>query len=250
MTQGIVFDKMTLNKDQLKELSMIDVSQRRIKTPDNFYAKKEWKELSKTLLKNYPVCEICIKEGHQSPSKKVHHIVPISKGGSELSEENLICLCESCHKEVHSLIGVRISPQFFLDALNEDLEDEWIPHPNLEHHDNQTIRYLWMNAREMEKEAPEEALKIYKKIFTFLERYDAWCKRHTSELHRNTNFPIDRITLLLEKLNRYEECLKFIERYGLLNDPRGIGPSVIEALNNRKKRIVKKMDKTLSEKAL
>ena len=123
MTQGIVFDKMTLNKDQLKELSMIDVSQRRIKTPDNFYAKKEWKELSKTLLKNYPVCEICIKEGHQSPSKKVHHIVPISKGGSELSEENLICLCESCHKEVHSLIGVRISPQFFLDALNEDLED-------------------------------------------------------------------------------------------------------------------------------
>jgi hypothetical protein len=151
---------------------------------------------------------------------------------------------------VHSLIGVRITAQFFLDALTEDFEDEWEPHINLIHHDNQTVRYLWMNAREMEKEAPEKALKIYKKIFTFLERYDAWCKRYTSELHRNTKFPIDRITLLLEKLNRYEECLKFIERYELLNDPRGIGPSVIEALNKRKKRIVQKMDKTLSEKAL
>ncbi len=36
-----------------------------------------------------------------APAKEVHHIVPLSKGGTN-TKANLLCLCETCHNRRHN----------------------------------------------------------------------------------------------------------------------------------------------------
>ena len=42
-----------------------------------------------------PYCEVC-----GEPMKDVHHIIPVKDGGTN-DEDNLICLCRSCHQKAH-----------------------------------------------------------------------------------------------------------------------------------------------------
>ena len=44
---------------------------------------------------NKPYCEVC-----GEPMKDVHHIIPVKDGGTN-DEDNLICLCRSCHQKAH-----------------------------------------------------------------------------------------------------------------------------------------------------
>jgi 5-methylcytosine-specific restriction endonuclease McrA len=44
-------------------------------------------------------CELC---GYKRSSRDVHHIEPISEGGSN-AEDNLISLCPNCHRECHEM---------------------------------------------------------------------------------------------------------------------------------------------------
>ena len=55
---------------------------------------------------NY-TCQYC-KGKHKDPKLEVHHIVFRSQGGSD-KESNLITLCHTCHKDLHS---GKITPKF------------------------------------------------------------------------------------------------------------------------------------------
>lgn len=55
----------------------------------------DWEERRESILAG-AVCEECGRDR----SLHVHHIIPISKGGSH-REENLIVLCEACHSKEH-----------------------------------------------------------------------------------------------------------------------------------------------------
>lgn len=52
------------------------------------------------------LCEMCLKEGRLTPVQEVHHILPVSKGGTH-ARDNLMSLCQSCHTKIHHDLGDR-----------------------------------------------------------------------------------------------------------------------------------------------
>ena len=67
-----------------------------------------WKRIRKLYIKEHPLCELCKKEGRLTPVQEVHHIVPLSSGGSH-SQDNLMSLCKSCHSRLTAKEGGRWS---------------------------------------------------------------------------------------------------------------------------------------------
>ena len=67
---------------------------------------RAWKRIRDRYAAQHPLCEQCLKEGRYTPVEEVHHILPISKGGTH-DEENLMSLCQSCHTRIHRELGDR-----------------------------------------------------------------------------------------------------------------------------------------------
>ena len=57
----------------------------------------------------HPLCEECKKQGKLTPTEEVHHILPLSKGGTH-AESNLMALCKSCHSAITARDGDRWRP--------------------------------------------------------------------------------------------------------------------------------------------
>lgn len=67
---------------------------------------RAWKRIRDRYAKVHPLCESCLEEGRLTPVEEVHHIVPISQGGTH-NENNLMSLCQSCHTKIHLEMGDR-----------------------------------------------------------------------------------------------------------------------------------------------
>ena len=67
---------------------------------------RAWHRIRARYVAAHPLCEQCLKEGRITPVEEVHHIVPISKGGTH-AEDNLMSLCQSCHTKIHHDLGDR-----------------------------------------------------------------------------------------------------------------------------------------------
>ena len=67
---------------------------------------RAWKRIRDRYASEHPLCEICLKEGRYTPVEEVHHILPISQGGTH-ARDNLMSLCQSCHTKIHHEIGDR-----------------------------------------------------------------------------------------------------------------------------------------------
>ena len=70
---------------------------------DSFYHSKEW-EVVRAVAKarDYGLCKDCLCNGMTTLYDTVHHIIPIKVNYSKrLDIDNLISLCESCHKIRH-----------------------------------------------------------------------------------------------------------------------------------------------------
>lgn len=69
-----------------------------------FYSVSRWKTMSQELRKENEICQLCGKR----KSEEVHHIFPFMHQFEDIREEifldkdNLICLCEDCHHQVHA----------------------------------------------------------------------------------------------------------------------------------------------------
>ena len=66
----------------------------------------KWKKIRARYVALHPLCEMCLKEGRYVPVEEVHHIKPLSQGGTH-AESNLMSLCKSCHTKLHMEIGDR-----------------------------------------------------------------------------------------------------------------------------------------------
>ena len=66
----------------------------------------EWKRIRGRYAKEHPLCEMCFKEGKYSLLEEVHHILPVSRGGTNAST-NLMSVCKSCHNKLHVELGDR-----------------------------------------------------------------------------------------------------------------------------------------------
>lgn len=67
---------------------------------------RPWRRIRDRYVRIHPFCEMCLKEGRFVKVEEVHHIVPLSRGGTN-DESNLMSLCRSCHEKIHHDIGDR-----------------------------------------------------------------------------------------------------------------------------------------------
>ena len=62
---------------------------------------RAWKRIRDRYIAAHPLCEQCKRAGKITPAEEVHHILPLSKGGTHV-ESNLMALCKRCHSETVS----------------------------------------------------------------------------------------------------------------------------------------------------
>ena len=67
---------------------------------------RAWKWIRDRYAREHPLCEMCLAEGRLTPVEEVHHIIPVSQGGTH-DRSNLMSLCQSCHTKIHHEIGDR-----------------------------------------------------------------------------------------------------------------------------------------------
>ena len=65
-----------------------------------------WRRIRGLYVKKHPLCERCLEEGRITPVEEVHHIIPLSRGGTN-QFSNLMSLCQSCHTKIHYELGDR-----------------------------------------------------------------------------------------------------------------------------------------------
>lgn len=91
------YHKSLMNKNYNKYCRTYDVNKR--------YGSL-WQRIRNRYVMLHPLCELCLKEGILTPVEEVHHIVPLSKGGTN-DFSNLMSLCKSHHQRLHIELGDR-----------------------------------------------------------------------------------------------------------------------------------------------
>lgn len=67
---------------------------------------RAWQRIRDRYAAAYPFCEECYKRGVLTPTEEIHHIVPLSHGGTH-AEDNLMALCKPCHSRITVEMGDR-----------------------------------------------------------------------------------------------------------------------------------------------
>lgn len=67
---------------------------------------RAWSRIRARYAAAHPLCEECLKNGVFTPVEQVHHILPLSEGGTH-ADENLMSLCAACHARIHAKRGDR-----------------------------------------------------------------------------------------------------------------------------------------------
>ena len=63
----------------------------------------KWDQLSRRFRQDNPLCHDCENNGRVTPSREVHHIVPIDVDPSLMyTRDNLVALCKGCHARRHT----------------------------------------------------------------------------------------------------------------------------------------------------
>lgn len=60
---------------------------------------RSWRRIRDRYIAEHPLCEECQKYGRLTPAEEVHHIIPLSKGGTN-ADSNLMSLCKKCHSSI------------------------------------------------------------------------------------------------------------------------------------------------------
>lgn len=72
---------------------------------------RAWKRIRDRHIAQHPLCEVCKRNGRLTPAEEVHHIVPLSRGGTH-DDSNLMSLCKSCHSEITAKEGGRWTSKY------------------------------------------------------------------------------------------------------------------------------------------
>ena len=87
-----------------------------------FYRSRAWQDVRKVVWdRAHGLCERCMERGEVKPADVVHHVKPLNSENVNdpdvaLNPSNLIALCDECHTEVHTQLGI--------GALNGSKEEE------------------------------------------------------------------------------------------------------------------------------
>lgn len=67
---------------------------------------RAWKRIRDSYISQHPLCEECEKKGKLTKAEEVHHILPLSRGGTH-DRSNLMALCKPCHSAITAKDGDR-----------------------------------------------------------------------------------------------------------------------------------------------
>lgn len=67
---------------------------------------RAWQRIRDRYTAAHPFCEECYKRGALTPTEEIHHIKPLSHGGTH-AENNLMALCKPCHSRITVKMGDR-----------------------------------------------------------------------------------------------------------------------------------------------
>lgn len=67
---------------------------------------RTWKRIRDRYIAAHPLCEQCEQQGRTTLAEEVHHIKPLSQGGTN-DVGNLMSLCTPCHSEITAREGGR-----------------------------------------------------------------------------------------------------------------------------------------------
>lgn len=67
---------------------------------------RAWKRIRDRYIEAHPLCEQCLKAGKYTKAEEIHHILPLSRGGTH-DVKNLMSLCKSCHSKITAQDGDR-----------------------------------------------------------------------------------------------------------------------------------------------
>jgi len=101
---------------------------------------------------------------------------------------------------------------------------------------NDEIRQLIESAKVLEKEHAEKAIEKYKAAIELIRQFDAEC----GEYPRWSRYPVNRLSLLLEKGKDLRASLESIEEYEKYKDPKGLTKSDEGMVTKRKARLENK----------
>ena len=70
---------------------------------------REWKAMRAQVIAAHPFCQRCEQQGIITPSRCVHHVIPIESGRTEAEcrelaygkISNCVALCFQCHADIH-----------------------------------------------------------------------------------------------------------------------------------------------------
>jgi hypothetical protein len=248
--------KKHLTKEMLSEKGMLDVS--KYSRQDNaFYSSNKWRRESKKYKGLHPFCEVCLKENIEKPSEIVHHITPISQDGAPYDENNLLAICKKCHKEIHTGIGIRIDLDFLrnLDQKESTPGDEWWDSglDDLYLDKQKEIIDLINKAEALEKNDRGKSIELYFSACKLIDNFEeiladdsllekAYCQEFGVSSFRTVRYPINMLSLLLEKSKRYAGCIQLIHAYQEKDDKCGLTNSDLKAIQKRKHRVIKKVE--------
>jgi hypothetical protein len=81
----------------------------------------DWEERRKQFLEQKPFCEECLSDYNDNVILQVHHIIPISKGGSH-KLDNLKVLCKSCHQSKHPFNDFNSVSSYHINHFKEKIK--------------------------------------------------------------------------------------------------------------------------------
>lgn len=96
-----------------------------------FYSSNAWLNLSEDIKRHYlGLCVMCWVKGLIKSNEYTHHIETLKdRYHLRLDEDNLVPLCDCCHKKVHKLMDKsdkdKINIQKFLKSLVKKFNDEF-----------------------------------------------------------------------------------------------------------------------------
>jgi len=248
--------KKYITKEMLSEKGMLDVA-KYSQQDKAFYNSKKWRQKSRKYKELYPYCEVCLKENMKKPSEIVHHITPISQGGDPFDPNNLLAICKQCHSEIHTGIGIRIDLDFLrnLDQKESTPEDEWWDSGL---HDfyldiNKEIIDLINGAEALEKNDMAKSMELYFSACKLIDNFEkiltddpllekAYYQEFSVSSLRTIRYPINRLSLLLEKSKRYADCIQLIHDYQKKDDKLGLTNTDLKAIQKRLLRVLNKVE--------
>jgi len=142
----------------------------------------------------------------------------------------------------------------FVPEEEEKVVSEWQESNSLEIYSEKMmeIHLVIDRAKKLENENPSKAIELYVKATDLIDDYDnfeakdlniqlEYCRKYRCKTHRHISYPVNRLSLTLEREKRFQECLDTIFRYESTDDKKGISAADRKSIDKRKIRVLRKL---------